>query len=226
MATTDKILQKIKKVLELSKNNPSEEEAKSAALKAQRLMAEYHIEMVDLDKLNGDTDITSVKVAVGNGNKWKSPLAYVVSKNFRCRYYFYGRDTIMFYGHKIDAEIAAETFKFFFAFGNKKANQYYTKIRAMGNKSTKGIKNTYLVSYLEGISEVLEKQSTALMIITPQDVEDGYLKLTGGDGFKTKEQSGLRIRVDEDNEIVKSAKREGRAMGRNVAQSRSIESKG
>lgn len=36
----EKIIEKIKKVLELSKNNPSQVEA--AALKAQKLMAEYH----------------------------------------------------------------------------------------------------------------------------------------------------------------------------------------
>lgn len=41
MMDTEKIIAKIKKVLELSRNNPSEEEAKSAALKAQKLMAAY-----------------------------------------------------------------------------------------------------------------------------------------------------------------------------------------
>ena len=39
-SSNEKIIEKIKKVLELSKNNPSIEEAKSAAIKAQRLMAD------------------------------------------------------------------------------------------------------------------------------------------------------------------------------------------
>lgn len=57
MKNSEKIIAKIKKVLELSKNNPSEEEAKSAALKAQRLMAEYHISMSEVEAVE---DIDSI----------------------------------------------------------------------------------------------------------------------------------------------------------------------
>ena len=46
---TEKIIAKIKKILELSRNNPSKEEAKAAALKAQRLMAEYHLSESNTD---------------------------------------------------------------------------------------------------------------------------------------------------------------------------------
>ena len=45
----EKIIDKIRKVLELSKNNPSEEEAQAAALKAQKLMAEYHISIKEIE---------------------------------------------------------------------------------------------------------------------------------------------------------------------------------
>ena len=43
---TEKIIQTIKKVLELSRNNPSEEEAKAAALKAQELLAKLKISIL------------------------------------------------------------------------------------------------------------------------------------------------------------------------------------
>lgn len=49
--SNDKIIEKIRKVLELSKNNPSIEEAKSAALKAQKLMAEYHVSMTEIEAI-------------------------------------------------------------------------------------------------------------------------------------------------------------------------------
>ena len=51
----EKIIQTIRKVLELSKNNPSEEEAKSAALKAQELLAKYHIDMKEVESIDIDT---------------------------------------------------------------------------------------------------------------------------------------------------------------------------
>ena len=44
-----KILEKIKKVLELSKNNPSAAEAESALLMAQKLMVQYNLTMEDVE---------------------------------------------------------------------------------------------------------------------------------------------------------------------------------
>ena len=41
--TTEKIMEKIKKLLALANNNPSEDEAMAAALKAQEMMAKYNI---------------------------------------------------------------------------------------------------------------------------------------------------------------------------------------
>ena len=43
MESREKILEKIEKLLALAGNNPSENEAISAALKAQELMAKYKI---------------------------------------------------------------------------------------------------------------------------------------------------------------------------------------
>ena len=45
----EKIIEKIRKCLELANNNPSEEEAKSAALMAQKLIAKYDISMADVE---------------------------------------------------------------------------------------------------------------------------------------------------------------------------------
>lgn len=217
MADNEKIISKIKKVLELSKNNPSEEEALAAALKAQKMMAEYHLSLEDIEGIEDGDDITEIRVRVGTGNKWKSPLASIISKNFRCKYFYYGKDIIVFYGYKTDAEIAAETFKFLFSFGNKKANQYYNKYR--NEVGGKGLKNAYLMGYVSGIAEVLERQCTALMIVTPIAVEDKYKKLT--ENFETKTVS-MRAR---NGNVGDHAREEGRITGRNVAQSRSIEEK-
>lgn len=52
----EKIIEKIKKCLELANNNPSEEEAKSAALMAQKLLAKYNISMSDVEDVSSECE--------------------------------------------------------------------------------------------------------------------------------------------------------------------------
>lgn len=52
----EKIIEKIRKCLALANNNPSEEEAKAAALMAQKLLAKYNISLVDVEQLEGKSE--------------------------------------------------------------------------------------------------------------------------------------------------------------------------
>lgn len=215
MSDTEKIITKIKKVLELSKNNPSTEEAKSAALKAQRLMAEYHISINDINEIKDIKEITEERVVVGMGNKWKYALASIIVRNFRCKSYCYGKDEIAFYGYDVDAKIAAETFKYLFEIGNKSANKFYNQKRIESKKSGiyfdgSGIKNYFLAGYLQGILDVLDKQCTALMIVVPKEVDDGYKKKTQGcrkinNKLSAKESRYKNEAMDEGNRTGKNA---------------------
>ena len=183
----EKIIEKIKKVLELSRNNPSEEEAKAAALKAQELMAQYHISMQEVDDVQDIENIAEEQVTVGNGKKWKFKLATVVAKNFRCKHFFYGRSTVVFYGYETDAKIAAETFKYLFKVGNTASDTYYNQLYWKAHNAGeyfngKGIVNNFLVGYINGISSALDKQCTALMIVTPEEVKESFAERTKGFG--------------------------------------------
>lgn len=218
----DKIIEKIKKVLELSKNNPSIEEAKSAALKAQKLMAEYHISMTEIEALEDIENIAEEKVSVGIGNKWKYTLSAIVSKNFRCKYFYYGKSSVVFYGYAKDAEIAAMTFKMLFDTGNKESTKYYQKqrqefINCGRTFDGRGIKNAFLNGYLIGIKEALEEQCTALMIVIPKNVEEKYKDRTSG--FHSLSNS-FKVRVNAEGERAKS---EGIRVGKNMIMSRNIE---
>ncbi len=222
MSDTDKIINKIKKVLELSRNNPSAEEAKSAALKAQKLMAEYRISMNDINEIKGIEEITEESVIVGMGNKWKYRLSAIVAKNFRCKTYFHGKDEVAFYGYDVDVKIAVETFKYLFEIGNRSANNFYNKKRIEVKKSGgyfdgSGIKNYFLAGYLQGISDVLDKQCTALMIVVPKEVDDGYKKKTQG---YHKIDTTLRAKR---NKYKNEAVDEGKRMGRNAVNNKRIE---
>ena len=175
----EKIIEKIKKLLELTKS-PNENEAKSAALKAQELMAKYEINLSQAQ----DSEKRKIvnKVYFHNNKrepkKWKYGLAAIVANNFMCKLYLYEKD-IVFHGYEEDAEIALNTFKYLYDVGNKLASKYYHKCRDQG-MPTRGVIETYLAGFKVGIKSVLEKQSMALMIITPKEVEDSFNKISAG----------------------------------------------
>lgn len=217
MCTNEKILNKIKNLLDLSNNNPNENEAIAAALKAQELMAKYDVEIAELEDTPADKEIVEEIFYEGNGHQvknWKYGLARVVSSNFRCKYYILNKKHIVFYGYKEDAKIAKDVFTYLYKTGNKLANRYYNQIRKSG-ESTKGILNTYLVGFRDGVAAALEKQCTALMIVTPKDVEDGYQKMTASFGKMHTKVSTL----GHDNKAYS----EGKIDGKSMAEARALE---
>lgn len=167
------IIDKIKKLLALAENNTNESEAQNAALKAQKLIAKHNINVLELEEDYEEETIDENTLWVGEGKKWKYVLASIISKNFRCKEFWYGRKTVAFYGYKTDTEAAKEVFKFVFNVGHKLATRETNKYT---NK--KGIYNTYLVGFLKGLDNSFNKQSKALMIIVPKEVNESYANLS------------------------------------------------
>lgn len=212
--TREKAFELITKLLATaSDKGASENEAITAALKAQELMAKYQIDIAEVQTEDKE-EIVRVGYSTGTGNKWKLTLALIVAKNFCCKVYTENREFVIFYGYKHNAEIACEVFKFLFNAGNRFANRYYMNNRNHG-EVTKGIKNTFLVGFVAGIKSVLEKQCTALMLVVPEEVKKSYEDMSKG--FKSV-STGVRYNGTETN-----AYREGVTTGRDVAQSRYIE---
>lgn len=182
---TEKIMEKIKNLLDLANNNPNEHEAMAAALKAQELMAKYN---VDLQQIEAEDPKEMFHAVYENNSskhemkKWKFGLANVVSKNFCCKTYVSG-NSVVFYGYKKDAEIAVTVFKFLYESGNKFAVKYYNQCKKEG-KNTRGVMNRYLQGFVVGIKEAFDKQCTALMIVVPKEVSDSFDVMTAG--WKTK----------------------------------------
>lgn len=173
----EKIVEKIKKLLALSKS-PNENEAMAATLKAQALMAKYEIDLSQVET-NEDRKIVE-RIYCDNGKhemkKWKYGLATIVANNFMCKMFLYGTN-VVFYGYEEDAEIALNTFRYLYEAGNRLALKYYNNYRKNG-MPTKGVMNTYLSGFKAGIKSILEKQSTALMVVTPQKVKDSFEEIT------------------------------------------------
>lgn len=182
----EKIIEKIRKCLELANNNPSEEEAKSAALMAQKLIAKYNISMADVEDVAGQCEEIVEEivwfdslVTWGTARAWKFQLASIVSRNFRCKHFFYGKKGAVFYGYKTDAECAAQVYTFLFKNGDRLAynlvHKLVSRARKEGRKANvANVYNSFVKGYMAGLGEALDKQCTELMIIVPQDVKEAY----------------------------------------------------
>lgn len=174
--TSEKVTEKIKKLLALSKNNPSEEEANSALLKAQAMMAEYDISIDECepDKITYGEERCEHKWNMG----YRKPLANVIATNFRCEVYYHG-GSVIFFGHKMDAKIAKEAFEFAYKYAMVAGNKLYNQAYADGTE-TRGLFNSYCAGFIKGLKTKLDEQCTALKLVTPQDVIDSFKEMTAG----------------------------------------------
>lgn len=199
----DEVIKRIKKLLNLAGNNPSEFEAMAAALKAQRLIAEYDVERHEYAAEEKPT-IESVYSNIHTTREWRYVLADIVSKNFRCqdyqinerktrkgrnggRWYVQYIKTIVFYGYKQDAQAASMVFDYLYKFGNRKATRL---TKGLPNASSRY--NSYVLGFCDGVRSELEKQSQALMLVVPKSVTESYEEMSKGWG----EARDLRLELD------------------------------
>lgn len=179
----DNKIDTIKKLLSLADNkkNSNDNEALAALQKAQRLMAKYNIASSDLEELTRDE---SDVIHIACEHKWdagyRKPLGVIIANNYRCKCYVQG-STIMFIGVREDAEIAKTAFEFAYKYIMRRGNQEYEKAKANGYVA-KGVFNSYALGFLAGLREVLEAQSRALVIVTPETVTQAYNNMSLGKG--------------------------------------------
>jgi hypothetical protein len=180
MADKEKMISVVKKVLAKASNNPSAIEAADAALKAQELMAKYHIEDIDLmDKVELEEISESVyhfKENDPNNHKWKLQLSSIVARNFRCEVYCTGKHIIKFFGYQQDTEIAKEVFGTLYSIGDRLGSKEFKK-SVIETGTGKGVYNSFIAGFLKGIREALDKQCTALMLVVPKEVKEEYQEL-------------------------------------------------
>lgn len=213
------IIDKIKKLLALSANNPSQEEAISATLMAQKLMAKYKIhEDETLEEIQEEDLIESIfssQKRDSSFHAWRKQLAVIVAKNFCCKCYMKGGD-VVFRGYKQDAEIALNAYMYLYTIGDRLGSKAYNEqLRTTG--SGKGAYNSFVTGFLAGVHEGLSVQCTALMLIVPQAVEDEWKVFSAN--FRHGSASHLSVT---DAELYKK----GREEGKNAIQSRQLEKKG
>lgn len=218
MMSREKMIVKIQNLLDLANNNPNENEAIAAALKAQELMAKYDVQIADVTDPCIDQEIIqeiiSFKKNTGYCIKWRFSLAQLISNNFKVKFFTIEKDDVVFYGYKSDVQIAVSVFNFLFNTGNKLSLRYYNACRNAGATNTRGLMNSYLLGFMAGLKDVLEKQCTELMIVIPQEVSDSFEKMS-------QHFSTFSGNISHSGNTA--AYENGKFEGRSVAESRSID---
>lgn len=171
------LMKKVEKLLSLAGNNPSQEEAQSAMAKAQKLIAEYNL---DMSKLKDDEreDIVVVRCEHPNNNGYRVTLACILSENFRCKVLMV-ENRVNFIGYKTDAEVCKRVFEYAYKTARRGGQKEERKVRMLTGTG-KGVFNAFVSGFCAGVKKVLDEQCRALMIVTPQEVIDELNNRTTG----------------------------------------------
>ena len=210
----EKMIEKIKKMMALAENNPSEEEALSAALQAHKLMMKYNIHEseVTLEEVKEDiVSIFSEQKHNSSLHKWRKQLGVIVAKAFRCKCYISGKD-VVFRGYKDDAQLALDVYLMLYTVGDRLGSKAYTE-QLSETGSGKGAYNSFVVGFLYGVRDAFDEQCTALMVITPKEVEEDWENFSAN--MKTSKTSFAAV----DRELYNK----GYAEGKQAVKSRAVE---
>lgn len=179
----NQILDKISKALRLSENNSNENEAQSAILAAQRLMAKYKISEEDINDFLNENEKQDNQVIEEhaenetNNDKWKRRLMVTIAKNFRCDVYYHNGKLVIV-GAKEDILISKRVYLYakqailnsFKNFFNENYEPY-----AINSSIRNKCKREYALGFIKGLSEKFEKQKAnselALVVVNP-DVKE------------------------------------------------------
>lgn len=173
MTDMNKIAEKIQHLLNKTvANGASEEEAQSALLMAQKLMAKYNVELREQTgnkELSYTLEVTKVKP-----NPRNNRLGNMIASSFGVKGIIYDDRWAMF-GREADAKAAASAL----AFMHKVLEAGIRRVCAEhGLKSSeKGAAyyyNAYAMGFLQGLQEALAAQTKALAIVVPEDVKGKF----------------------------------------------------
>ena len=205
MTAKDQMIEKVKKLLALgdTSKNSSDEEAKSAILMAQKLMAKYDISVEEVEEPE-EQEYSHEECEHKWDYAYRIPLAHILAENFRCMLYV--RDKrIVFMGHPADAKICKATFEFAYSFIMRRGSSIYNKRYSMG-LTTKGVFNSYATGFLSGLREAFDVQCRALAIVTPPDVVEKFNEMSKG--WSTKNSKRIEA---VDAESWREGKKDGKS---------------
>lgn len=186
MADMKKIKHKIQALLDLAGNNPSEEEAQAAMLKAQQLMLRYRIEEGDLEDPEKqvvneiDTDVTCTSIV----DPWIAHLCKCIAQNYRCECFMRQRNRskqkrMIIIGLGDEPEVARSVFMYARSVIYHEIDEMRKRARkdGIGTRDMRPITDSYAKGFINGLRDKFERQKDehpewALVVCTPKPVMD------------------------------------------------------
>lgn len=194
----EKVRNKIRKLLNLSGNNPNAQEAEAAFLKAQELLLQYKIDMHEIGEGTVGIKIIQVPSHEPVNTPWARDLARIFAKNFAVMMFYrkigVSSRICVFFGQEEDATVACGMYDYAVVWLNKSACNYATKMRN-DRGIVKGVKQDYILGFLKGLEDKFEEQvkantQYALVVVVPPKVKEEYKTLTSGKEFNHVNLSG------------------------------------
>lgn len=196
------IISKIEKLLALAGNNPSEDEAHVAMLKAQKLMAEYNLDMAQFqDKPQEKKEAVTEYFKGYHNTGWAISLAKVICDNFRCNILRAAGYGLVFVGLKEDVAICKAVFTFAAYTLDKNMMKLRRQYRKQG-LPTDGISGDYAAGFIAGLKakykEQVEENNWGLVLVKDalveqktQDIINPKRKARSGNNLNRSGDMGL-----------------------------------
>lgn len=208
----EKIIDKIRKLLELSKNNPNKEEAILALTKARELMFKHNVDIENIKK-----DDTNYFEKIVQLKKWKNWIIFFVMylNDAFGTFSLYNQYTkrIYFYGEKEKVLGVSEIFEFLFEVADYLAmKEYRNYLKEYG--TGKGIYLSYILGFINGVNNALEKQNRefeeyGIVIVTSEVLKQQVRKDKNAVEKREKRLFNKNINEDLNREVFDKGYDEG-----------------
>ena len=208
----EKIIDKIRKLLELSKNNPNKEEAILALTKARELMFKHNVDMENIKK-----DDTNYFEKIVQLKKWKNWILFFLMylNDAFGTFSLYNEYTkrVYFYGEKEKVLGVSEIFEFLFEVADYLAmKEYRNYLKEYG--TGKGIYLSYILGFINGVNNALEKQNRefeeyGIVIVTSEVLKQQVRKDKNAVEKREKRLFNKNINIDLNREVFDKGYDEG-----------------
>ncbi|MDO4774636.1 MAG: DUF2786 domain-containing protein [Aerococcaceae bacterium] len=199
MKQTDKIIDKIRNLLELAEGGNNDEESQTALLMAQKLMLKHKISQQEVSEAHPNEIVLKSLSFYKRIYWWEKLLVRVVADNFRVMFYLQSNKLphqtsvqrkIVLMGYAEDIELAYEVFH-----SAAKAMKYYashhlaTETLSASTAEQNGLRRSYYQGFIDGLDHKFQLQREqmqqedaqyALVIQVPQEVRQAFEQQVNG----------------------------------------------
>ena len=192
MDYNDKIIEKIRNLLELAEDGAHDEESQTALLMAQKLMLKYKISQNQLSDVKPNEIILKSLSFYKRVYWWEKLLVRVIADNFRVMFYLQSnrlphqsgiQRKVVLMGYEEDVELAYEMFHLA-ANAMKYYATYHVNVEADKTKQSQAeLRRAYYQGFIDGLdSKFVEQREQmkqknekfALVIQTPDEVKQAF----------------------------------------------------